>query len=407
MTDFKVPSLSDLYTKNKIEIQESENKSVIDKTFELAEKTSNEIKETNEASESIAKSYIPHHVNKATGKVQVAPVKATGPYYNKPSPKYTCPHCGAEKLFDNSICNQCGYGKIPVVTKPLLHDIVSQSIQNPSPNYPHSKQIITDPIENEYFSTYSQDLQEFINYWSTNFISEVAEFYTAQLIKKFYQDVLAGQETLSGDDAAYSSLISDNATSFLNYPNSVLTQMNKIINRQTKNITEFFRIYEWMTCFGEARHARGRAHNGYAAVKIPPWIGKGKGRQACWQDAWRMYHELTEDALLKKALQIVLVFDHMQWSSSFGGKKWGTIIKTFVRNVCGEIPNETYVDMSVSLVHNNNIFVDKIGVNTIELKKLLDHKFNAKSTTDTYRVYKYITNPTYPFAEAINWIENR
>lgn len=330
-------------------------------------------------------------------------IESSNQIEQKPT-KYICSDCtsliyGANNIYSCDTCHKH-------YCKNCIIDYKCKNCYSKYKQYKHKHhQYQPIPLEqNEYFNTYSEKLQEFITYWKNNFISEVSEFYVCQLVKKYYEDAITEPEKIPGEEWC-SQLISNNSISFMKFPNAVLTQMNKRINRQTKKLSNFFRIYEWISCFGEARHSKRNAKNGNVVkIPFPKWIGTGKGRQACWQDAFQMWDNISENIIIDRCMNLVLLFDHMKWNSAYGGAKWGFIIKTMIRNICGEIPNQIFVDMSVSLVHNGNLFVDKLGIDTNTVRKLLDYKF--KSTIyDANSLIDYIKNPTYDYEGVLQWVK--
>jgi hypothetical protein len=246
-------------------------------------------------------------------------------------------------------------------------------------------------ISKETFATYDDSLQRFIKYWQVNFIPTVAEFYAANLIQAYFQVGQANTPVLE----------------FSPYANGVINKLEIIKMKKVNELKEFFHRYMWVSCFGEARHSKRLAHKRFKGVgiKTPEWIGSGKGREDCWQDAWKMYNDYVDDIIIKKGMELYLVFNHMNWRSGYGGNKWGFIIETLIKNMCGEIDDVTFVDMSISLVHNGNLFVDKIIHNEVgKLKPLLNLKFRSR-IEDVDEILHYINGvTTYPYRDAANWI---
>ena len=274
-----------------------------------------------------------------------------------------------------------------------------------------------------------EEFQGFRNSWREEFIPCVAEFYAIQLMKELNRRPdglnmvdLAPMDALTGEYKIniYASIyhaINMNAVDELHCSPYWEGFMDKNDTREAQiihDLKKFFMDYIFIACVGEARHVYNcSAHDGF----IPEWLPVDTKKEYCSrEDLWSYGYYLLELCKTNPSQynfesfckDLYRVFDENEWHSSYGGAKWANIIGHLCRYLNGEMQDLNFVDLSISLVHNGSLFVDKIGVSVPKLKRLLDLKFAAQ-IKDILEVIGYIKTEyimyryeeAYKFASAI------
>lgn len=131
--------------------------------------------------------------------------------------------------------------------------------------------------------------------------------------------------------------------------------------------------YLALACLGEARHAY--AHSNGA---LDGWEWDSSSERIVVVEHYA--GKLAPSDFLPK---LITLFDEANWSTSFGGKKWGRIAKVALSYFNKEWNEITLIDHCVDLVHNNGLCFDKGFLlrhngNDSALKDLLDDKASRK-----------------------------
>lgn len=167
-------------------------------------------------------------------------------------------------------------------------------------------------------------------------------------------------------------------------------------------LADFFKAYLYMICTGEVRHSRRSAYRS-TSVKLPKWIPKGP-RNLAWKRAWDHLSTASEEEILKRCLWMTSIFRENSWHSSYGGIKWGAVIRHLLAYMLGEINILQFVDGAICLVHNNCYIVDKLGVSISKLEPLLDLKEKSKSPLDITEGLYFIDTPFNEYEEFVKWM---
>lgn len=273
--------------------------------------------------------------------------------------------------------------------------------------------------------TKREEFQGFRNSWREEFIPCVAEFYAIQLMKELNRrpdglnmvdlapmDALTGEYKINIYASIYHAL-NMNAVDELHCSPYWGGFMDKNDTREAQiihDLKKFFMDYIFIACVGEARHVYNcSAHDGF----IPEWLPVNTKKEYCSrEDLWSYGYYLLELCKTNPSQynfesfckDLYRVFDENEWHSSYGGAKWANIIGHLCRYLNGEMQDLNFVDLSISLVHNGSLFVDKIGVSVTKLKRLLDLKFAAQ-IKDIPEVIGYIKTEyiMYRYEEAYKW----
>jgi len=258
-----------------------------------------------------------------------------------------CPDCGFwhKKKYGCDICSR--YFKEKTCNKKLLSKTTF--------SWEISKEV------NKYFRTYK-----------LNLLSDITEFYIIQYLK-FCMEVPENPITTfnfesNPKDIFYVTPFYDRFKKFLNDRDVII--QNKL--------EKFFIMYLFVSSFGEARHFNKVEMTdtyGFSWAPDPSFI---TDRPRAWFYALDMINTDSQETLLLKAEDLYTVFSSGSWALGFGGKKWADIINTLINYLKGNLNKIIFIDTNVSLAHNGQLYLDKLGINIVLLKILLDFKFSGK-----------------------------
>ena len=106
------------------------------------------------------------------------------------------------------------------------------------------------------------------------------------------------------------------------------------------------RDYLWLSAIGEARHAHGQTKHSIPEIK------RGS-RESCYRDGYDYSPDIVENRDKLRSM-----FDDYHWSSSsYGGKKWGTIVGAI--DLYYTTPMAVFIDHCADLKHNGGLAFNK------------------------------------------------
>jgi translation initiation factor 2 beta subunit (eIF-2beta)/eIF-5 len=178
-----------------------------------------------------------------------------------------------------------------------------------------------------------------------------------------------------------------------------------------ENVLEkFFITYIFITCAGEARHIHRNDYGCRFKSSVPDWIRGGvpQSRNFIWAYAYEIVTQKSTEELLKYCDDLYILFTKFKWEGGYGGIKWGKIIKHLIDYLNGKKNKKVFIDQAVSLVHNGSIFLDKINIDIIKVRRILDLKFQAVLDT-VPTLLKLLENYTDPYFivyyfSALEWL---
>lgn len=222
-------------------------------------------------------------------------------------------------------------------------------------------------------------MRDFTYKWSDELTPTVAEFYLSELIKTYERKA----------------------------PNNVY--MLRCMRRNAEcldSLAEFFKTYIFIACAGEVRYIREQAHD--VSMKLPKWTPKCRSRTGAWQKAYNTYSNADEIGLIRKVTELSSLFHEAHWAGAFGGVKWGDIAVHLLEYLSGKRDKVWFVDHAVDLSHNNQIFVDKLGVSMSEYLSVLDMKqemrdIHSAHATDLARIANRRDN-SIDWQEVVLWL---
>jgi hypothetical protein len=151
---------------------------------------------------------------------------------------------------------------------------------------------------------------------------------------------------------------------------------DKIMNAYTRQLSlQGARMFYYMLiiCTRETRHGSGDV-TAHTSLKFKNFHGSIKGKGS--SQAADYFVKNTPNMMLGDYTKWMMeAFDNLNFSSGYGGKKWGEIARTLHRFVKGEITMEMLVDTAYTLSHNNGPIFNKgfLYVHyTDEINKILD-----------------------------------
>lgn len=163
---------------------------------------------------------------------------------------------------------------------------------------------------------------------------------------------------------------------------------------------EIFACYLLIAVAGETRHASGQSNgSGKATERLQKEFEFTFGGERYDRQMWA--HKNLAGRPLSAQVEFFHlcadVFDLRDWSSSYGGSRWGTIARAPLGFLSGELGHSVFVDHAFDLQHNGGRMFDKHPMltdltNEGRLRRQLDAKKAAKSPAELREVLDKLHN---------------
>lgn len=294
--------------------------------------------------------------------------------------KVVCSYC-ADSLKFCSKCNKMSSDAVLLSGNPKKY--ICQECLPKNERYQEFKK-----VEN----SNGESLAEWKKYWRYNFNSNIAEWYILHMRKATYKE----SRSCGFSSMLYSKLGGQGITA----PNAFEKHIRKVEEDRfeflTKELEEFFKTYIIVSCIGESRYAWSMVKQGIES--LPSWLPIKEIVKHCPQrsEVWNYATWLIgKESITDLAVDLVGVFGLSWGSCAYGGEKWQSIAQHLMDYLSGSMSRMIFVDQAVSLCHNGNIFLDKLGIDIYSTKAILDYKLEATKENYSHLMYYVVGKQRY------------